>query len=716
MKKSIKSVLFTVTACVLGLTFAGCGGPKIPPSTGDGGGEASNWQDNMHRDENDFLQDDNRRPSREPFVDETPEEAEGATLTPVRFEAEHAKIRGTTNGEDHFCTGKSIEFSPSFSGNVALCNLGTATLTFTFNSDKAVRSKMLVRMSNQYSGSTGGVLSAYANMTVNDKPVVDLSSAFDPESGEAASGSSASYFTMVTLETKISLAEGKNTLAITPATANYLNLDYIEIQTSATVKDKTEPTITEPSSFVNVQTAPTEETAGKIAFTCHNKKANGEEVVCKNDNARARNLPALTDPIYTKHDWDNGTGYTANMFGENVVIASTVVWDLTLVGATFADGSTTAKFAPGASPVINYDTPEGKAFSHWEDADGNNLGATFKMPDKAITIKPVFVSVYTLTLDGARFKDGGTSGKFKAGETPELEYDLPAKQIFDHWEDSEGNNLGTTFTMPEKDIKIKPVFIDSNEVTITLQGATFNGETVINAVAKRELDLSEAVIENKPEGKILKGWFDVSDRTKLYSVSFTVPDEDLTLAPLFEAEKKFYSDKTYTGKIDTTGNLYGDKEKGCYSVIDNKTTGAINTGKGYYEYGNIYHFKGGTADKPAETMAVGSYFLSQEMNGKTGAKDHTPLTKTHTVTTTVENFGSEAVTLRFALVTGSSNPDSQFGEKTVTIAAGATVTFEFDINKLHGSFMLNIMVKDKAVSEVHIGLFQYVDVAASQPE
>ncbi len=63
--------------------------------------------------------------------------------------------------------------------------------------------------------------------------------------------------------------------------------------------------------------------------------------------------------------------------------------------------------------------------------------------------------------------------------------------------------------------------------------------------------------------------------------------------------------------------------------------------------------------------------------------------------------------MRFALITSSANPDTQYGEKTVTIKAGETVTFTY----MHASIMLNVMVKDHAVSEVYLGVYQYVSVA-----
>ena len=636
MRNSFKRLICAVTALTMCFAFAGCSDPI--PDNGGGSGEAGNWQDNMHRDENDFLEDDNRRPSREPFVDDTPLEEEGAKLTPFRFEGEHAKIYGNSGGMDHFCTGKSIEFSPSFSGNVTLCNLGTATLSYTFNSDKKVRSKMLIRMSGQYAESTGAALSGYANMTVNDKPVVNLSATFDPESGEPASGCSAAYFTMVTLETQISLAEGRNVLNITPASSNYLNLDYIEIHTSATVEDKTVSTIADPSSFVNVTKVPTETSTGTIAWDCHatdvKEMVDGE---CKNKAQRARALPTLTDGIYTRKDVENGTRWTIGMFDEDVVIASSLAYTLTLTeGITFEDGETEKLVTADSKPVLKCTPPEGKVLVGWVDEEGNEYPIEFVMPERDVTIRPKYVSA---------------------------------------------------------------------DVTVTLQGGTINGSSTIKAGMGGEIDLTEAVPDTVPEGKVFSGWCELNDRAKIYTDKYTVTGS-VTLAPVFDSDN-FYSKTNLTGKITPNGHYYSGKEKNCYSVIDNNTSGVVKSSDGtYYEKGSVYRFKGGTADAPAQ-LPAGAYFVTQEMNTLTN------VTEAKTVTVTVENFGKEDITIRFALTTSSGSPAANvYGEETVTIKAGECVTFTYDAPKVHDSIMNYIEVQT-AVEELFIGMCQYIsDVAA----
>lgn len=634
MNKALKRILASVSALALCFAFTGCKNTDTPPNDDNPPAE-SNWRDNMHRTENDFLQDDNRRPSREPFVDDTPEEAEGAELTTYRFEAENAKIRGNTNGANHFCTGKSLEFSPSFSGNLALCNLGSATVSFSVNSDKKVRSNISFRISSQSSTVKEVSLAEFASASVNSKPVIDLSPLSDPDSASVAEGSSSMYFNMVTVNTKISLAEGRNVIDIT-SMGNMLNIDYIEISTSATLEDNTDSTLTSPENFVNVTVKPTETAKGKIAFDC-NKDG------CTNQKQRERNLPALTDDIYTKEVADNGEIYSIDMLKGKAVIVSKLAYTLKLGGgATFGDGTTE---------------------------------------------KPVFV-----------------------GTKPELKVNVPDGKALAGWKDAEDNEYPVAFVMPDHNLSIEPIFVDAN-VTLTIQGGKINGSSSVKAAIGTEIDLSGAVVDSVPSGKVLKGWSVLTDRTKVYTETYAVTGS-VTLIPVFESTT-ILNNNTKVGKINVTGNLYGSRVKGCYSVIDNKTVGAIDDGNGYFEYGSIYHFKGGTQEAPAEQIATESWFLSQEMNSMGISKGDV---EKRTVTTTVENFATEDVTLRFALITSSGDPNSKYkgeSEKTVTIPAGQTVTFTFDIEYIHDSIMLNMMVKEKAVSEVFIGVYQYITLAES---
>lgn len=321
---------------------------------------------------------------------------------------------------------------------------------------------------------------------------------------------------------------------------------------------------------------------------------------------------------------------------------------------------------------------------------------------------------YELTLlDGATLESGETSGMFHAGESVKLVYQQEGL-ILTGWQNAD--NPSETypvdgFTMPKKDITLKPVTVKDEAYSFTVQGGTISGGGTSGEYRPNEtitLELSGEV----PDGKVLVGWYNVDDRTEIYSGTdnvseITMPAKALTVAPLFDVET-YLDSHTKVGKLLPDGGVYNGKEIGCYPV-DVGITGAVRNADGEYELGNIYHFKGGTTDAPAE-MAADSWFLTTAMNNWISSGTNV---SARTVTTTVENFGDEDVTLRFALVTSSSNPNSQYGEATVTIKAGETVTFSFDVTYLHNSFMTNVMVKDHAVSEVYIGMFQYISNVAS---
>ena len=237
---------------------------------------------------------------------------------------------------------------------------------------------------------------------------------------------------------------------------------------------------------------------------------------------------------------------------------------------------------------------------------------------------------------------------------------------------------------------------------LTLSGATFEDGSTQQLVTSGD---SPTVNVTVPDGRKLLGWYNVESAFEYYpGEKIVMPNKNITLAPLFEPTT-YYSNASRVGKLLPEGKLYAGKESGCYSLISAGKTAPVLKEDGTRELGDIYRFKGGTAASP-KNMAVGSYFL-------TSTKEYSPsapgnIGSTKTITYTVENFGAEEVTLRFALIKQSANPNSQYVEKTVTIAAGGIVTFSFDTTYLHNTFMTNVMVKDKAVSEVYIGFFIYI--------
>ncbi len=261
--------------------------------------------------------------------------------------------------------------------------------------------------------------------------------------------------------------------------------------------------------------------------------------------------------------------------------------------------------------------------------------------------------------------------------------------------DSAGDEV-YTLTLAGQTVIIKAKYL------LTLSGATFEDGSTQQRVFAGE---SPTVNVTIPDGRKLSGWYNVENAFEYYpGAQIVMPNKNITLAPLFEPTT-YYSNASRVGKLLPEGKLYPGKEKGCYSLISAGKTAPVLKEDGMRELGDIYRFKGGTAADPKD-MAVGSYFL-------TSTKEYSPsspgnIGSTKTITYTVENFGAEEVTLRFALIKQSANPNSQYVENTVTIAAGGTVTFSFDTTYLHNTFMTNVMVKEKAVSEVYIGFFMYI--------
>lgn len=260
---------------------------------------------------------------------------------------------------------------------------------------------------------------------------------------------------------------------------------------------------------------------------------------------------------------------------------------------------------------------------------------------------------------------------------------------------SEGDKT-YTLTLAGQTIIVKGKYL------LTLSGATFEDGSTQQLVASGD---SPTVNVTVPDGRQLSGWYNVENAFEYYpGAKIVMPNKPITLAPLFEPTT-YYSNASRVGKLLPEGKLYAGKEKGCYSLISAGKTAPVLKEDGTRELGDIYRFKGGTAADPKD-MAVGSYFLTSTKEYSYTAPGNIGSTKT--ITYTVENFGAEEVTLRFALIKQSANPNSQYVENTVTIAAGGTVTFSFDTTYLHNTFMTNVMVKEKAVSEVYIGFFIYI--------
>lgn len=380
MKKFSKIILAAVLAAVMCMPVVACGGTggggTTPPI--DGG-------NNMQRP-NDFLDDVNRRPARQPFVDNAPED--DGTLSDHFFEFENAKFSGVSNNKDHRCAANSFAFNGGFGGNICMKNMSPGvSYTFVVESDKEVRVPLDLRMSNSYIG--GQELAQAFAITNNGHNVADMS-AIVPKEGETPPGASSTYFTMVTAESKVSLVKGLNTIVISTSTAACPNLDYINIRTSAKLIDRTVCNWPNAEDIATVTLAPTLYSAGTI------------QVACQNDGCTTKSsysLPALTDEKYTKETEGLTDTYYIDFTDDKFQVAvvervEAKEYTLTLKNAAFKGGTETSKSVlSGTEVALAAEVPAGKVIAGWYNVNDEKEvyeGSKFVMPNKNITIAPVF--------------------------------------------------------------------------------------------------------------------------------------------------------------------------------------------------------------------------------------------------------------------------------------------------------------------------------------
>lgn len=624
MKKIMKIFMTVLAVMLICFTFAACGGSELPdqgtPGTGD---------DNTLRD-NDFLDDPDRRPDRLPFVDNTPSEEEGAVLAAYGFEFENAKMSGNSTNKDHRCIANSFEFNAGFGGGICLKNTPSGTtFTFTFESDKAVRSPMIITLANNYC--KGDSLSSAYGITNNGNPVVDTS-VIVPSEGQAPSGATAGYFTMTEVETMVSIAKGKNRLAFTAAGAG-MNIDSFRIETSAVLVDNTEGNWLDEGVGVadvfTVSTAPTIKSGGKIKYTCPNETCG---------TVTEKNLPALDSSFYDISDLDDGTEYTIKLLGETFSVA--------------------------------------------------------KLAEKR----------YTLTLqDGAQFSDGTTSGKVLEGAVPDISFVQPGKKLTG-WKDVvDQTTYEIGFAMPQKDLTLAPVYETLTEKTLTLEGATFgDGTTVKKVMPYEELTMNFTV----PEGKTMIGWYNVSDRAEVYAgESFVMPNEDITISPLFDIAEYAPTDGSKDGKLQLYPKASSSswrKDKVTKGYLESVVLGAVGD-----ECGSVYHIVGGTA-----TEAVEGAKLEKGFYGMTQNPYKITANTVYTATVTVQNNGSDALELQFYATGSSGTPrPAGSGSEEVTLAPNETktISFEFTFTADNNNIMFVFdLLNDTPIDEMNIGMYVYV--------
>ena len=309
MKKNFKTFKYFALSAFAILSLASCGGesapheePPVQPDT------PQKEEFGITQRENDLDDYPDLRPDREGFVDNT--EPDTGTLVDHIYEFEKLASNSHSRERDHMCSATSYVVSSGFSGNVAVeCVDIGASFTLVVESDKAVKVPLVIGLNNNNIG--GMALSNVLEIVNNNKFVADGTVTL-PTEGTPAEGAPEGYFDMVQVETTISLEKGKNRINF-KLLRNEINLDFVNLKTSATIVNKTVSAWDIPNYEVLAE--PTEKQSGTLLIKC------GKED-CHHVN-KTRYLPKLTDECYKVTEKDHIKTYTINLAGQDV-IASTI--------------------------------------------------------------------------------------------------------------------------------------------------------------------------------------------------------------------------------------------------------------------------------------------------------------------------------------------------------------------------------------------------------
>ena len=539
MKKQGKLLL------LLSFLVVGCGSvstnPSITPTTPPGEGDETTTSGIPTRP-NDFLDDPDRVEGGEIIVDTAPED--DGELKGYTFEFESGRYEGSSNGKDHQCVPQSIELNPAFSGNVCMKNIaGGSSFVFTFNSDKHVRSPLTINCSNAYIGGES-FANAYT-ITINGQEFVETSTV--PEEGVLPESlkDKALYFTMVQVTGKVSIQQGVNTLKFTSNTNSCPNLDSFVINTSANLEDKTKSNW--PNTFANstIDTMPTEDKEGKVTYKCthsgcttsatkplpalnsghyHYENSETQDIMSVrignsyhalyqnyllklqgakfSDGSTQMKVAANSKPTLTLDNpkegifkgWVNVDNANETYAEEFVMPEKTLTIKpifeplkqskLTLVNATFSDGSSEKMVTALDELTLNVTAPSGKKHVGWYDVNSPSTyyeGTVFTMTNNDITIAPVFKPTSYVT-EGSGFIDIGESSVTSTSGYADYVTNLtfvngskPSNRVTGHAGNGEyGTILNLNVTADEAMFRMKTTFSVEANKTYEEQFALYN--------------------------------------------------------------------------------------------------------------------------------------------------------------------------------------------------------------------------------------------------
>lgn len=309
---------------------------------------------------------------------------------------------------------------------------------------------------------------------------------------------------------------------------------------------------------------------------------------------------------------------------------------------------------------------------------------------------------YNLTLsDGAKFADNSVTAALYPGEKPEIIYTSASGEILTGWVNAEdpAEIFDVEFVMPRKDITIKPVTEKPGKHTLTVEGAAFGDDT-----ASKLFEAGDTVNDLKVpeiEGKNHVGWVNKDDKSEYFgSVTFTMPNKDLTIIPVYDVSDYAPTDGSMDGKV----SLYPKDGKGNYRNESTLVKKSAVVGVVGNELGSVFELEssGDGIVSGDFGMIISPYAVKAEI--------------TYESTIIIENRGSEDLQLKF-YVTGSGTvpkPENSCSE-VITVGSGETqtVSFDFIFSADNKNEMLTFEVlNEEPIDGMTVGICQYISVKA----
>lgn len=311
---------------------------------------------------------------------------------------------------------------------------------------------------------------------------------------------------------------------------------------------------------------------------------------------------------------------------------------------------------------------------------------------------------YTLAVEGGTIAaEGGdvTSVEIAEGAAvPELKYTPSEEEVWLGWvnkEDEKETYPSTGFSMPAKDITLKPLTATKEPRKVTLgENLKFDDETTEKLFDYgAEIDLSKIVYN----GEVKKGHriiFKIETATTVKQLNsgekYTMTHEEATIT--FVGTEVVYS--STNGKLamypkpNTVTKVRDDKSQIKALSAEWGTVGD--------EEGSIFTL----AASDDTTIKNGNVFMMQQ--------NDSPVQGVYTDTVTIVNLGESAISVKVAISRSSGDFDQNGLSDTITIQPGETKTVSYTVNfdKSNDSEMVSVQyVGETEIDEMTIGMFIY---------